>query len=161
MDIKKQYTFPHYYVGGVFLRKRVLNELHFDETMNFWEDALAINQVIVSEGKYGLIQDTFYFYRKREDESSLVDTAWHKKERYTTLLSSGYGQLFAYSRKKHHRIIPYVQYMVAYHMRLMMMKSKQSIIEEILSEEELAALRDDVQKVLKKIKVKYIIIMHI
>lgn len=47
--------------------------------MNFWEDALAINQVIVSEGKYGLIQDTFYFYRKREDESSLVDTAWHKK----------------------------------------------------------------------------------
>ncbi len=125
--------------------------------MNFWEDALAINQVIVSEGKYGLIQDTFYFYRKREDESSLVDTAWHKKERYTTLLSSGYGQLFAYSRKKHHRIIPYVQYMVAYHMRLMMMKSKQSIIEEILSEEELAALRDDVQKVLKKIKVKYIL----
>ena len=157
VDIKKQYTFPHYYVGGVFLRKRVLNELHFDETMNFWEDALAINQVIVSEGKYGLIQDTFYFYRKREDESSLVDTAWHKKERYTTLLSSGYGQLFAYSRKKHHRIIPYVQYMVAYHMRLMMMKSKQSIIEEILSEEELAALRDDVQKVLKKIKVKYIL----
>ena len=57
VDIKKQYTFPHYYVGGVFLRKRVLNELHFDETMNFWEDALAINQVIVSEGKYGLIQD--------------------------------------------------------------------------------------------------------
>ena len=47
--------------------------------------------------------------------------------------------------------------MVAYHMRLMMMKSKQSIIEEILSEEELAALRDDVQKVLKKIKVKYIL----
>ena len=26
VDIKKQYTFPHYYVGGVFLRKRVLNE---------------------------------------------------------------------------------------------------------------------------------------
>lgn len=62
-----------------FLEKTCLNELHFDETMNFWEDALAINQVIVSEGKYGLIQDTFYFYRKREDESSLVDTAWHKK----------------------------------------------------------------------------------
>ena len=30
VDIKKQYTFPHYYVGGVFLRKRVLNELNFD-----------------------------------------------------------------------------------------------------------------------------------
>lgn len=157
VDIKTQYMFPHYYVGGVFVRNRVLKELHFDESMSFWEDALAINQVIVSEGKYGLIQDTFYFYRKREDESSLVDTAWHKKERYTTLLSSGYGQLFAYSKKKYHRIIPYVQYMTAYHMRLMMMKSKQSIIEEILSEEELAVLRDDVQKVLKKIKVKYIL----
>ena len=61
------------------MRKRVLNELHFDETMNFLGGMPAINQVIVSEGKYGLIQDTFYFYRKREDESSLVDTAWHKK----------------------------------------------------------------------------------
>lgn len=127
VDIKKDYTYPHYYVGGVFLRHAVLDELHFDESLSFWEDALAVNQVIVSQGKYGLIAGTHYYYRKREDESSLVDTAWHKKERYTTLLSSGYGQLFAYSRKKHHRIIPYVQYMVAYHMRLMMMKVSRAL----------------------------------
>lgn len=79
VDIKKDYTYPHYYVGGVFLRHAVLDELHFDESLSFWEDALAVNQVIVSQGKYGLIAGTHYYYRKREDESSLVDTAWHKK----------------------------------------------------------------------------------
>ncbi len=157
VDIKKQYTFPHYYVGGVFVRNTIVECLHFDESMSFWEDALAINQVILNEGKYGLIQGTYYYYRKREDGSSLVDLAWHKKERYTTLLQLGYGRLFSLSRKKYHRIIPYVQYVVAYHMRLLMMKSKQSIIEETLTEEELVELRNQLQKLLKKIKVKVIL----
>lgn len=157
VDIRKQYNFPHYYVGGIFMRDTVLSQLHFDETMDFWEDALAVNQVIISEGRYGLIRGTYYYYRKREDGSSLVDTAWRKKERYTTLLESGYQRLFEFSKKKYHRILPYVQYVVVYHMRLMMMKSKQEIIEEILSEEEMAKLRNDVQKVLKKIKVKIIL----
>ncbi len=156
-DIKKNIDYPQYYVGGVFLRERALEQMIFDESMNFWEDALAINQVIIQEGKYGLIQGAHYYYRKREDQTSLVDTAWKNKERYTTLLESGYGNLFHYSRKKKHRIIPYVQFLVAYHMRLIMMKSKQEMINEILTEDELAILRDDLQKLLKKISVKVIL----
>ncbi|MCI5731690.1 MAG: glycosyltransferase family 2 protein [Eubacterium sp.] len=157
VDIKKQFNFPHYYVGGVFVRGDALQQLHFDETMNFWEDALAINQIIINEGKYGLIRGACYYYRKREDHSSLVDTAWRNKDRYTTFLETGYWRLFQYSRKKKHRIIPYVQYVVAYHMRLIMMKSKQAMIEEILTEEELENLRNDLQKLLKKIRVKIIL----
>lgn len=157
VDIKTRYNFPQYYVGGVFVRESALQLLHFDESMNFWEDALAVNQVIIHEGKYGLIKDACYYYRKREDQTSLVDTAWGNKERYTTFLETGYGSLFAYSKKKCHRLIPYVQYLVAYHMRLYMMKSKQDLIHQVLSEEEIAALRDALQPILKKIKVKVIL----
>ena len=157
VDIQKQYNYPHYYVGGVFVRGDALKQLHFDETMNFWEDALAINQVIINEGKYGLIRDAFYYYRKRADQSSLVDTAWRDKNRYTTFLEAGYWSMFRYSKKKKHRIIPYVQYLVAYHMRLIMMKSKQAMIQEILTEEELTTLRLNLQKLLKKIRVKIIL----
>lgn len=157
VDIKTQYNFPHYYVGGVFVRGTAMQKLHFDESMNFWEDALAVSQMIIDEGKYGLIQDAYYYYRKRADKTSLVDTAWGKKERYTTFLESGYWSLFRYSKKKHHRIIPYVQYLVAYHMRLFMMKSKQDIIHEVLSEGEISTLRDSLQHILKKIKVDIIL----
>ena len=157
VDIKKNMEYPQYYVGGVFVRGNALNQICFDETMNFWEDALAINQVIIQEGKYGLIRDAHYYYRKREDQSSLVDTAWRNKARYTALLEAGYGCLFQYSRKKKFRIIPYVQYVVAYHMRLIMMKSKQTMVEETLTEDELTDLRDELQKILKKIRVKIIL----
>lgn len=157
VDVKTQYNFPQYYVGGVFVRGTALQNLQFDESMMFWEDALAVSQIIIDEGKYGLIQDAYYYYRKRADQTSLVDTAWGKKERYTTFLEAGYWNLFRYSRKKRHRIIPYVQYLVAYHMRLFMMKSKQDIIHEVLTEEEIVTLRDALQKLLKKIKVDIIL----
>lgn len=157
VDIKKCFDYPQYYVGGAFVRGDALQQMHFDESMSFWEDALAINQIIINEGKYGLIREAYYFYRKRADQSSLVDTAWRNKDRYTTFLETGYWGLFRYSRKKKHRIIPYVQYVVAYHMRLFMMKSKQPIIQETLTEDDLTALRKDLQKLLKKINVKVIL----
>lgn len=157
VDIRKDYNFPHYYVGGAFVRGRALQQIHFEEGMSFWEDALAINQVILDEERYGLIRDAYYYYRKRDDQSSLVDVAWRSKERYTTLLDTGYESLFRYSKKKKHRILPYAQFVVAYHMRLFMMKSKQEMIGQILTEEELAVMRDQLRKLLKKIRVKVIL----
>ena len=55
VDIKKDYTYPHYYVGGVFLRHAVLDERDFDEWGRVWGDALAVTQVMVSLGNNGLI----------------------------------------------------------------------------------------------------------
>lgn len=157
VDIRTNYNCPHYYVGGAFVRGRALQRIHFDESMSFWEDALAINQVIIDEERYGLIRDAYYYYRKRDDQSSLVDVAWRSKERYTTLLETGYQSLLQYSRKKKHRILPYAQFVVAYHMRLYMMKSKQEMIQEVLTEEELVTMREQLQKILKKIRVKVIL----
>lgn len=84
VNIQKDYTNPHYYIGGAFVRRTALQRLEFDETMQFWEDALAINQVILDEGQYGLVSGVYYYYRKRSDETSLVDVAWKSKERYTS-----------------------------------------------------------------------------
>ena len=158
VDIKKDYTFPHYYIGGAFVRRSALEHLHFDEGMSFWEDALAVNQVILQEGKYGLIRGAIYYYRKRPDESSLVNQAWKNEERYTTFLEQGYMRLMDYCKKKKHRVIPYIQFVVAYHVRGFMKKSKKDIVGEVLeTDEDLADFRDRLQVVLKRISEKVII----
>lgn len=41
---------------------------------------MAINKVILKLGKYGLAKGAIYYYRKMENESSLVDKAWRKKK---------------------------------------------------------------------------------
>ena len=42
---------------------------------------MAINKVILKLGKYGLAKGAIYYYRKMENESSLVDKAWRKKRK--------------------------------------------------------------------------------
>ena len=117
VDIRKDYTYPQYYIGGVFLRGKALKRLHFDSDMDFWEDAMAVNRVILLEGKYGLVRNARYYYRKREDESSLVDRAWRDKKHYRKILNNGYMRLIQFSIKHKWRVVPYIQFVVAYHLR--------------------------------------------
>ncbi len=157
VDILEDYTFPQYYAGGVFVRGRALSMLRFDESMSFWEDAMAVNQVILEEGKYGLIGGAVYFYRKRPDDSSLVNQAWRDKSRYTSFLEEGYVQIMKYCRRKKRCILPYIQFLVAYHMRMFMMNSKAEVVSAVLTEEETVELRKHLRKILKKIKEDVII----
>lgn len=158
VNIKKDFNYPQYYIGGAFFRRSALKGLKFDESMSFWEDALAVNQVILGEGKYGLIKEAKYYYRKRADESSLVNQAWQSEERYTSFLEEGYLQLMNYCRKKKWRVIPYIQFVIAYHLRVFLMKSKSEVVGEVLdSEDELAEFRERLQVILKKISVDVII----
>lgn len=151
VNIRKDFMFPQYFIGGTFLRKKALRNIHFDEEMSFWEDALALNKVILVEGKYGLVQGAIYFYRKRADESSLVDRAWHDKERYDSFLENGYMCLMNFCRKKKFRILPYIQYLIAYHLRLFMLRSNTDIIQEMLDEQELISFKKRLEKVLRRI----------
>ena len=64
VNIQKDYTNPHYYIGGAFVRRTALQKLEFDEAMQFWEDALAINQVILEEGQYGLVSGVYGLFQK-------------------------------------------------------------------------------------------------
>ena len=158
VHIRKDYNYPQYYIGGCFFRGKAFENLSFDERMIFWEDAMAVNKMILQEEQYGLVKEAIYEYRKRADESSMVDVSWQGKERYTTTyLDQGYLALMKYCRRTKHRNLLYVQFLVAYHMRLIMMKSRDTKINEMFTEEELAALRKYVGKILRKIRVKVIL----
>lgn len=158
VDIKKDYDFPHYYIGGAFVRRSALMNLHFEEKMSFWEDALAVNQVILQEGKYGLVRGAKYYYRKRNDDTSLVSRAWKEESRYTSFLQEGYMTLMDFCKKKKHRVIPYIQFVVAYHLRIFMMNSNSESVGAMMdSPDEMTEFRKRLQKVLRRIKEKIIV----
>ena len=157
VDIQKDYRFPQYYIGGVFLRRDAMHRIHFNENMRYWEDALAVNQVILQQRKYGLARGAVYYYRKRKDATSLVDRSWRDPDRYSAFLREGYLGLMRYCRTRKGKILPYVQYVVAYHMRLFMMKSKSGILEEMMSPEQMSAFRRHVRKILRKIRPEIIV----
>lgn len=158
VNIRKDYNYPQYYIGGMFFKGQAFEKLYFDENMIFWEDTMAINQRILEEEKYGLIKEAIYEYRKREDESSMVDLSWKGKERYSgTYLDQGYLAILKYGKKVKHKNLLYVQFLVAYHMRQIMMKSHNKYISEMFTKEELEETKEHIRKILKKIKVKVIL----
>ncbi|MBP5772595.1 MAG: glycosyltransferase family 2 protein [Eubacterium sp.] len=151
VDINVDFNYPQFYVGGLFIRGKALEKIKFDTKMHFWEDAMAVNKVLLSCEKYGLIQDPIYYYRRREDETSLVNTAWKSKDRYNKFIKQGYKRLMRYCRFKKGKIIPYIQFMVAYHLRTYLLEANQEILLETISEEEMPKFKKRLQRVLKKI----------
>lgn len=109
----------HFNLGGTFFRTTLFLEqkIQFNTNLNFWEDALLINQIILQEKDYGLINKSKYYYRKLAN-NSLVDISWESKERYSILFSSGYQGIFDYSCKLYNQIIPYAQILIVYHLKL-------------------------------------------
>ncbi|TCP17236.1 glycosyltransferase involved in cell wall biosynthesis [Scopulibacillus darangshiensis] len=138
IDILRDYKSPQYYIGGVFLRKDFIdkNDIHFDEILLFWEDALFVNKVILAESKYGVINNTAYWYRKRKSSNSIVDRVWMSKQRYTYLLKEGYIKLIKLSFELFGSVIPYVQYLIIYHMRLFLLKKNNKRLTQLLNNNE-------------------------
>ena len=160
VNIKEDFNYPQYYIGGVFLKDKALRSLKFDVNMDFWEDAMAINKVILKLGKYGLAKGAIYYYRKMENESSLVDKAWRKKERYTTFLEDGYKRLMKCSLLRKFKVVPYIQYVVAYHLRLFLLESNREVVMEMVPEEEMQAFKDRLSNVLQKVSDEVICSMN-
>ena len=160
VNIKEDFNYPQYYIGGVFLKDKALRSLKFDVNMDFWEDAMAINKVILKLGKYGLVKGAIYYYRKMENESSLVDKAWRKKERYTTFLEDGYKRLMKCSLLRKFKVVPYIQYVVAYHLRLFLLEGNREVVMEMVPEKEMQPFKDRLSDVLQKVSDEVICSMN-
>ena len=157
VDICDNPNYTHYFAGGVYIRNIKDKKLVFDKKLNFWEDALALNKLIIDEGKYGLINGSHYYYRKIEEGNSLVDKSWKEPYRYNGFLKDGYMSLIRYSKKKKHCVIPYVQYVVAQHMRLYLIPGHFDAVMGVLSDEkELEKFKKRLRKVLKHVSVETI-----
>lgn len=95
-----------------------------------------------------------------ENESSLVDKAWRKKERYTTFLEDGYKRLMKFSLLRKFKVVPYIQYVVAYHLRLFLLEGNREVVMEMVPEEEMQAFKDRLSNVLKKVSDEVICSMN-
>lgn len=61
-----------------------------------------------------LLGNAIYYYRRREDGSSMVQTAWSKKEKYTTLPKYGYLNLLKFAKKNNGFIPEWMQNTILY-----------------------------------------------
>jgi len=116
----------HLATNTAFFKSKMIKEkqIKFDEKIkpNF-EDAHFVNTFLllesVSEQKsfVGFLRDAKYFYRKRADGSSTLDTSWQKRTLFFDVLKYGCLDLLKTSSKLYQGKIPlYIQRTILYHL---------------------------------------------
>ncbi len=107
------------------------------------------------------LKGAIYYYRKMENESSLVDKAWRKKRKDILLfLEDGYKRLMKCSLLRKFKVVPYIQYVVAYHLRLFLLEGNREVVMEMVPEEEMQAFKDRLSNVLQKVSDEVICSMN-
>ncbi|MED1817584.1 glycosyltransferase family 2 protein [Bacillus subtilis] len=159
VNILNEYDAPQYFIGGSFFKKSLLQKYgsKFNEDLDFWEDALFMNKLILNESCYGVVANGKYFYRKRFESNSLVDTSWSSKKRYTDFLKNSYSVLFEWSKEIYGEILPYVQYLTAYHIKLYLYPKNRDQATDILNTKEFNQFILEFKYILSEIESKYIL----
>lgn len=94
-----------------------LYNINFDPFVKpAFEDAKFISDYLLEHsGEYiGFLKNSKYFYRKRDDGTSTLDTAWSKTERFTHIPKYGYLDILAKYKEKKLNIPVFIQRTVLY-----------------------------------------------
>ncbi len=138
--------------GNCFFKRQAVENVSAEEGMNYTEDALLINQILLETCKYGVVSKGVYFYRKRTDHSSLASQAGITKVRYVESPYRFAKRLFDLSKEKYGKVLAFIQYTVMYEMQWRFTEK----LPDTMTEEEIQAYKSIMQSLLEDIDAKCI-----
>lgn len=140
IDIFKEPKCFQMHISSSFIKLAAIKKYSFETKLKFGEDAQVANKVILDKGKYGVIADTKYMYRKRVAGNSVIQGARANKANYLPPLKYLHLELIQFALEKYGQVPEYLQRMLTYDLgwkiRVPYIDStvlSQSEIEEIIS----------------------------
>ena len=106
-------------INSVFFNHQLLldTESYFHEEVKpVFEDGHFINKLLIKSDNINIafLNKPKYYYRKRLDNSSIVNTAWQTPDRYTDAIEFGLLDLFLKAKEKYDYIPVYLQRFILY-----------------------------------------------
>ena len=114
INIFHQYANPQLSSSSLFVHEELVKGHKYELGIKFSEDNRFINEIILKQKEYMALSKPIYYYRRRSDASSAIQTQTKQESYYTVTPKEVYQYLFDYSRKIYNRVIPYIQYLVLY-----------------------------------------------
>ena len=114
LSMEEEFQSVQSHVINVFVKKEAIGNLKFDPELQYNEDSVFINKIILKKLKCGLVREALYYYRKRLAQNSAVDGQALSLNYYTTALTNYHLELFRYSKELYGEIVPYAQAAVNY-----------------------------------------------
>lgn len=117
IDLVKEPNNPQLQIASSFIKNESLDGLEFSTTLLHGYDALMINKILLNRKAIGVVNSAFYYYRKRSDNTSIIDNSKYKKDYFTPVLKNLYMYLIQYSIEKEGHVPKFIQYMIAYNIQ--------------------------------------------
>ncbi len=138
------------HLGSAFVRARVAEEMHFDETQVVGIDARECMRILLPKMSLGLVAEGKYYYRIREGENlSILQAGKFKKKRYAYHLERFSLYILELYRQKYGEVPAAIQYMVMYELQSRI--RQKDIPEGVLSDEETECYKKRICEVLAQI----------
>ena len=78
VDLTKNPYYPVYHITSVLIRKELVKNIKFDINLVISEDVKYLSDALVKTKKIGLIASECFYYRKRQSETSAIQTSTKK-----------------------------------------------------------------------------------
>ena len=115
IDLRKEYNCIHLSVASSFFRSNAIYGKKFIEGLISGEDTRFVNDLLLYKPFMGVLQKALYYYRKRSDGSSIVQTAKTNDVFYFITPKLVHNYLFDLSLALYSKPMPFIQYYIAYY----------------------------------------------
>ena len=145
VDLTEDWDYPQLSASSAFFKRELFDNYRFPESLVNSEDTLMLNKMLLENPKYGVVTEAIYWYRRRSDESSTINSSSTKKEFYTNRLDNYFKELINASIEKYGEVVKFIQYLIVYDLQWMFSVEN---ISEILTNDEIKEVYISIQEVL-------------
>lgn len=142
---------PQYYqMSGPssFVRMKAINNIRFPDIITS-EDVVFVNEILINNPNIGLCCEGNYYYRKRSENNSIINTSQSDKRYYTDRVENYFKYLINKSTEKYHTVPEFIQNVIMYDIAWML---KIRNINDIIADEELYKFKTSLKEVLQSIE---------
>ena len=97
-----------------FFRFSALKNYKFNENLRVSEDPFLINQMLLDNPNIGFLDGCAYYYRKHDDNSSLIGSSTQKKSYFTSRVDNYFLKLINYALEKKGEVPKFIQHVLMY-----------------------------------------------
>ena len=149
IDLNKNWDYPQLSSSSAFFKKELFDNYSFKTDFVNSEDSLMINKMLIDNPIYGVVKDAIYWYRKRTNDASTIDSSTSKKDFYIDRLKRYFKELINYSKEKYGNVAKFIQYLIVYDLQWMLIVED---VTKILTTKEIKEVYIHIQDILSEIE---------
>jgi len=131
LNIDNEPDSPLYHVITCVFKRSAIQNIRFDEKLKITEDGKFISEVLLNKRAYGVLSDTCYYYRKRNDQSSAIGGKLKNKDYYTVVPERAYLTMMADWTDTKGDLSPFIQYEIISDLAWRLEEKAQTILSSI------------------------------